>query len=687
IVVQLGPASVDNAKLSAIQIIPQSSSVSAFRVHCGGSQYVDSQGQTWSADTAFNGGFTYQTANAISGTSDPALYDDERAGNPYTYSFAVPPGSYQVTLKFAEVFWNSPGQRVFNVSINGAQVLTNFDIAADAGGANQADDKQFNNITPDGNGRIVVQLGPASVDNAKLSAIEITPQSNTTSVSKLRPRLSSEAPSGPVTNYVHRLHALDLLTGAEKFGGPVTIAAVWNGTGGPITFNSQWQVNRPGLVLSGGLLYTFWASHCDDGQYYGWVLGYNPADLSLQSVFNTAPVTQRGGIWQAGAPPAIDADGSFFMSTATGAFDAAFGGIDYGESDIHFTGGANPAIIDYFSPYNEAQLDATDNEMGSVGMMLLPDEAGSPNHPHLVTAGDKAGDVFLLDRDNMGGYRNGPGGKDAVVQEFHPAPTNNFAIFTTPCYYNGNVYWSCVGGPIQSFQISNAQYNTTPTSVTPESYIYPGCVPSVSSNGPGSAGILWAIQPGNPAVLRAYDANDLSIELYDTSFNAGRDGLGTPNTKFTPPTIINGKVYVATTGSLAVFGLLPPASKARPLAAKGTVTTTPSLSPSVTPTLTPTPTPNPPFSRTKGPVVAAPNVVRAGEGTVVFQAPEDGAGLEVSIYDLDGEKVAEVEGAPGLSRLTWDSRGVASGLYLARVKVTDADGSTRQQTLKVMVVH
>jgi hypothetical protein len=167
----------------------------AWRIRCGGPKYVDSQGQTWAADTVSDQGWGYTTGNAIGGTSDPALYDDERAGNPFTYTFSnVPPGSYQVTLKFAEIFWSGPGQRVFNASINGTQVLGNFDIAADAGGVNRADDKVFNNMTPDGNGQITVQLGPAGVDNAKLSAIQVLPMA---SVAKVKPGTAAASPLQP----------------------------------------------------------------------------------------------------------------------------------------------------------------------------------------------------------------------------------------------------------------------------------------------------------------------------------------------------------------------------------------------------------------------------------------------------------------------------------------------------------
>jgi hypothetical protein len=147
---------------------------STWRVNSGGPAYTDSQGHVWVADTGYSGGTLAGTSNAISNTSDPALYQDERWGS-YSYTFNVPPGSYQVTLKFAETFWTAAGNRVFNVSINGSTVLTNFDIFADSGAIDRADDKVFNGISPSG-GLITITLGPASKDNATIDAIQIIPQ-------------------------------------------------------------------------------------------------------------------------------------------------------------------------------------------------------------------------------------------------------------------------------------------------------------------------------------------------------------------------------------------------------------------------------------------------------------------------------------------------------------------------------
>ena len=470
---------------------------------------------------------------------------------------------------------------------------------------------------------------------------------------------TKEVFSGPVTNYVHRLHALDLSTGAEKYGGPVAIAAGMFVNGTATLFDPAQQISRPGLVLSGDVVYTFWGSHCDDGLFYGWILGYGASDLSLQRIFNTEPLSQSGSIWQVGASPAMDANGNLYLAIGNGGFDANTGGTDYGDSLLKLSLSPGLKVMDYFTPSTQAYLNTTDNELGSVGPLLLPDSYGSAAHPHLITLGDKTGMIYLVDRDNLGGYLQGPGGTDAVVQEFQgSAATTLAAGYSTPVCYKNYVYWSFVGDSIRAYSLVNGQYTTTPSSSTPEYFVFPGCEPSISSNG-GTNGILWAIQPGNPGVLRAYSAVDLSVELYDSTFAAGgRDDLGSPNNKFTPPTVINGKVYVPTSNSLVVYGLLP---------------ATPS----------PTPSSAPPF----GPVVAFPNILEGGQTTVTFEVSEPGATLDATIWNVAGERVAQVQGAPGSSRCSWNAAGMASGLYIARVKVTEADGSTHWQILKILVLH
>jgi hypothetical protein len=178
---------------------------------------VDSGGNTWAADTQYLGGYSYAATAviSISGTSDGTLYQTERYGdlfnqNSFSYSFPVPAGSYQTVLKFAETDFSGTGQRVFNVSINGSSVLSNFDIYADSGGANKADDKVFSNISPVG-GLITVQFNSAGADSPKVNALAIVPQPPTATPTPTptppapngMPYVYSNPTSGPAVRFVY----------------------------------------------------------------------------------------------------------------------------------------------------------------------------------------------------------------------------------------------------------------------------------------------------------------------------------------------------------------------------------------------------------------------------------------------------------------------------------------------------
>ena len=410
--------------------------------------------------------------------------------------------------------------------------------------------------------------------------------------------------AGAVTNFYQTLHALDLSTGVEKLGGPSTLQASVAGTGdggSTDTFNARSYKMRSGLVIYNGVVYTCSTSHCDFntwGTYHGWLIGYDASAVTQQvGVFNVTPNGSEGAIWSVGDSLSVDPSGGLYFETGNGTFDAGTGGKDYGDSIIRLAGSgtANLAVTDYFTPANQASLSSSDQDLGSVGQMLLPDSAGSAAHPHLLTGGDKTGEVYLLDRDNLGGYQQGAGGTDKVVQEFHAATGSSNQCFTVPAYYNGFIYWSMVGQTIKAYGFTGGQYNTTASSQTLETYANPGCVPSLSSNG-NTNGILWAVQPGNPAVLRAYDATNLGTELYNSAQTVARDSTGSANNKFTPPTIINGKVYVPTSNSLVVYGLLitatpypTPTAPATPTPT-GSPTSTPTASATATRTSSPTAT-------------------------------------------------------------------------------------------------
>ncbi len=364
--------------------------------------------------------------------------------------------------------------------------------------------------------------------------------------------------------YYQRLHAIDITSGAEKFGGPFNIDASVPGNcypnqNGRVVFSALRQNQRAGLLLHNGVLVVVWASHCDNNPYTGWVMAFQASTGQRLATFNddpdmgTSSSECRGGIWQGGAAPAVDNSSYMYLATGNGFFNAnTQGGLDYGDTVMKLTL-TKPAftVADYFTPYNQDNLDANDTDLGSGGVLLLPDQPG-PN-PHLAVSVGKEGSIYLLNRDNMGKY-NASG--DSVVQEL---PNAIGGIWGIPAYFNGSVYFGGQYDALKAFTLSNGQFAAGPSSKSANTFTYPGPTPSVSANGTTN-GIVWALDigaynSGGPGIMHAYNAANLSQELYNSGQNPSRDQLG-PAIKFTVPTIVNGKVYVGTGNSLAVFGLL-----------------------------------------------------------------------------------------------------------------------------------
>ena len=374
--------------------------------------------------------------------------------------------------------------------------------------------------------------------------------------------------SGGSTNFVHRLHALDITTGAEKFGGPVVIQASVSGSGdgssgGQVSFNSLHENQRAALLLNNGVVYIAWGAHADKPPYHGWVIGYDAATLQQVMVYNTTPNASDGGIWQSGDGLSTDSTGRIYFVTGNGTFDADSGGNDYGDSIAVIN--PNGTVADYFTPHDQSRMESLDLDMGSGGMLLLPDQSGS--HPHEGISAGKNGTIYVIDRDNMGHYNSSNDNQivQAVVNSF-PGGTFETGNFKAPVYFNGNVYFSPDADYIKSFSISNGLLSLSPTSQTSLIANYPGATLSLSANGTTN-GILWAIQrfdldpsgggARSPGILHAFDATDLSTELYNSSqAQGGRDVLDMV-AKWSAPLIANGKVYVASESRLTAFGLLP----------------------------------------------------------------------------------------------------------------------------------
>jgi hypothetical protein len=390
----------------------------------------------------------------------------------------------------------------------------------------------------------------------------------------------------PATSCFQRLHALSLIDGSEKFGGPanitsaISVAGTGDGSsGGNVAFSTLKQNQRPGLVLSNGVVYVAWASHGDNGPYHGWVVGFDAGTLARVATFNANPNGSDSGIWMAGGAPAADSSGNLYFLTGNGTFDANSGGSDYGDSTVKLSTSSGLSVAGYFTPADQSSLEGGDNDHGSGGAAILLDQPSTAPHQHLVIGGGKEGTLFLLDRDNLGGYgANFTPNNSNAVQSF----SEGNGIFATAAFFNNALYIAGVGGHLKmfAFNTTTGQFNAAQTSQSSGTFGFPGATPSVSATGT-SNGIVWAMDSSNygtydggarsagAMILHAYDATNLATELWNSTMaSANRDQAGNA-VKFTVPTVANGKVYVGTRGNdntngsgtvfgeIDVFGLLP----------------------------------------------------------------------------------------------------------------------------------
>jgi len=352
--------------------------------------------------------------------------------------------------------------------------------------------------------------------------------------------------------YHQYFHALDLSTGAEKAGSPVEIGGCAAGTGtassnGQVCFDPKYENNRVSLALVNNVVYAGWASLNDYGPYHGWIIGFDADTLHQVVTFNDTPNGSDGGIWMTGAAPGIDSDGSLLYVSGNGDFDASKN--NYGESVIRVArSGTQLNVTDYFTPMNWAALEPPDLDFGSGGLLMLPDNNSAHAHEALVAG--KEGRLYLLDRDNLGKFNSGT---NQVVQEIPGAFPHG--MFATGAYWNGNVYFVGNADVIKQFSWTNGMLNPTPAATGSKTYSFPGATPAVSSNGNAGA-IVWTVErtSSNQAILHAYDATNVSKELYNSTQNAARDDLGLA-VKFVVPTVTNGKVYVGTIYKVVVYGL------------------------------------------------------------------------------------------------------------------------------------
>jgi hypothetical protein len=364
------------------------------------------------------------------------------------------------------------------------------------------------------------------------------------------------------SNYHQRLHALDITTGSEIASSPTEITAVYGAT----SFAPGQYKERAALLLSNGTIYTTWASHCDDGPYGGWIIALSESTLALTGALNVAVgasgsgyASQGPSIWMSGGGPAADSAGNVYVLTANGRFDTTLSaagfpsGGDYGNSFVKVSSsGTTLAVADYFTMSGEVAESSNDVDLGSGGVMLLPDMSDATGTVrHLAVGAGKDSNIYVVNRDAMGEFSSVG---NNIWQELDGVLGGG--VWATPAYFNFNIYYCPQGGSLRAFSVTNALLSSSPTSETSTQFAYPGTFPVISANGSANA-IVWAYENTSPAVLHAYAASNLATELYNSNqAPSGRDQFGAGN-KYITPVVADGKVFVATTNSVAVFGLLP----------------------------------------------------------------------------------------------------------------------------------
>lgn len=370
--------------------------------------------------------------------------------------------------------------------------------------------------------------------------------------------------------FVQHLHAVSVVTGNEIAGSPTAISASVSGNGdgnvnGVITFNARRQNQRQGLTLVNGIVYVTFSSHCDWGPYHGWILGYDAATMQQRIVYNDTPNGYAGGMWESGTGMAADAAGNLYVTTGNGTVGDAGDPTNLtnrGESALKLTPtGSTLRVASYFTPYDYDYLNTYDLDYGGMGTLLIPGSS-------LYLTGGKDGNLYLLDKDAMGGYV----ASSNQVQQVVALGSGNINMHCQPAYYRSSskefVYVWSENDPLRAFPFDRTSNLLSAqgqiVSGVPVPTGQSGAVLSVSSNGSqDGTGILWASYASSgdaehtvsPGILRAFDANDVTRELWNNQQNPGRDAAGY-YAKFAAPTIANGHVYLPTfSNRVVVYGL------------------------------------------------------------------------------------------------------------------------------------
>ncbi|HEY1215191.1 MAG TPA: hypothetical protein VGE93_16290, partial [Bryobacteraceae bacterium] len=497
---------------------------------------------TWRNDIGRTGQNTSETTlnpGNVNATSFGKLFSIPVDGYIYAQPLYVP----QVAI---------PGRGTHNVLIVATEHDSVYALDADTNGGDNATPLWQASLLDAAHG---AAQGAAPESSSDVGSVDIEPEIGVTSTPVINPQSATIYVVGKTVEngiVVQRLHALDLATGNEKFGGPTTIKASVAGTGngsanGILNFDPRWALNRASLLLLNGIVYIGFGSHGDNGPWHGWILSYNASTLQQTGIFCSTPNGTGSGFWMAGAglaadviDPAHKPFGRLFVATGNGSFNAAppyNSTQSFGDDHIAFdlTGGAL-TVTDSFTPYNQQALSDGDADVASGGILLLPDQTVG-GHQHMMVQSGKAGTIYLIDRDNMGGFNTS---LDNIVQEISGQTAG---LWSTPAYWNNNIYLNGSGDRLKSFSLQGGLLSSVPTAQSAESAAYPGASPAISSDGTTN-GIVWTIDSSayvsrGPALLLAHDANDVSKTLYTSKQNSTRDQAGAA-VKYAVPTIATG---------------------------------------------------------------------------------------------------------------------------------------------------
>ena len=506
--------------------------------------------------------------------------DNSRTGE-YTQETLLTPANVS-SGQFGKVFTTSVDGFVYaqplymaNVSIGGGShnvlyVATQNDTLFAIDADNGAIYWQYNLLPANGL--------PVS-SSADLNCTDLVPEVGVTGTPVIDPTTGTiylVAKSKVGTSFYQYLHAIDVSSGAEKFGGPVNIQATFPGTAGDgngttLTFNSLQENQRAALLLENGHVVIGWGSHCDIDPWHGWVMSYSASTLAQEAVYNTSPDGYGNGVWMAGNGPAADASGNIYFATGNGTWN---GTSDIGDSLIKLgppNAGSFP-VVDYFTPYNQASLEANDQDLASGGIILLP---ALPSGKQLITEMSKPGEMYLVDSANMGHYcvDATPACTNSNPQIVQDVPNFTVGVWGSPAYWNGSVYWgsatwSGTKSALQAFSLNaggSGMLSTTATSQTSNTFAVPAPIPAVSSNGT-SGGILWGLDnstyksectaSSGCQILYAYDATNLGTTLYTSAQAANALDVPGSAVKYVTPIIANGKVYFGSQYAVSGYGLI-----------------------------------------------------------------------------------------------------------------------------------